>query len=443
MSVQSEINRVSYHGNASNLNPYGVPFYFLDENDLVVVVTDQEGEDETLVRNTDYSVSGAGNQEGGGIVTGVAIPATSTVTIYREVAPVQNTSYEEADAFPAKSHERALDRLTMLCQQVIRAAKRSYRIRESDGDINEIAAVANTILGINASKQPRTFTASELASFLNLTQQFFDRPTKTFADAGERALAVPEFTGQIGTQRDNGSIWVSDGVGAGDWEYFDNAPDAGSVVTSMLASGVLSADGDGRAKMADGYVTLTKIASGIFTADSIGRGKFAGGFVNQSLCAADLWREIAPVGAVLQTVSTVFSAFDTITAAFPCDNSVPQSTEGEEVLTATITPSSASNKVRCRLLFFGTTGIGSGNFGMGVFRDSVGPALEAVASFGAGYAHQLVIDYIDAPASISAVTYKMRAGSNSGTLYCNGDQSGVRLFNGVGRCSIILQEIKG
>ncbi len=109
----------------------------------------------------------------------------------------------------------------------------------------------------------RTFTASELASFLNLTQQFFDRPTKTFADAGERALAVPEFTGQIGTQRDNGSIWVSDGVAAGDWEYFDNAPDAGSVVTSMLASGILSADGDGRAKMADGYVTLTKIASGI------------------------------------------------------------------------------------------------------------------------------------------------------------------------------------
>ncbi len=122
--------------------------------------------------------------------------------------------------------------------------------------------------------------------------------------------------------------------------------------------------------------------------------------MNQSLCAADLWREIAPVGAVLQTVSTVFSAFDTITAAFPATTPFRR-VPSEEVLTATITPSSASNKVRCRLLFFGTTGIGSaGNFGMRVFRDSVGPALEAVASFGAGYAHQLVIDYIDAPASI-------------------------------------------
>ncbi len=84
MSVQSEINRVSYHGNASNLNPYGVPFYFLDENDLVVVVTDQEGEDEIARAEHGLFCVWRRKPGEGGIITVVAIPATSTVTIYRE-----------------------------------------------------------------------------------------------------------------------------------------------------------------------------------------------------------------------------------------------------------------------------------------------------------------------------------------------------------------------
>lgn len=55
----------------------------------------------------------------------------------------------------------------------------------------------------------------------------------------------------------------------------------GSVSTVKLMDGVLSADAQGRAKMADGYFTaaeLTKFAAGFLAANAAGRGLFADGF---------------------------------------------------------------------------------------------------------------------------------------------------------------------
>ncbi len=78
---------------------------------------------------------------------------------------------------------------------------------------------------------------------------------KTFADAGERALAVPEFVGQLGTQRDTGIAYVATGSTAGSW--------------TTLTAGVL----------------LSSFASGFFTADATGRGKFGSGFVDTALIA--------------------------------------------------------------------------------------------------------------------------------------------------------------
>ena len=55
----------------------------------------------------------------GGTVTFDVPPANGTeVVIYREVPNTQQTDYQEYGPFPAESHETALDKLTMICQQL-------------------------------------------------------------------------------------------------------------------------------------------------------------------------------------------------------------------------------------------------------------------------------------------------------------------------------------
>jgi hypothetical protein len=92
-----------------------VPFQFFDSTDLLVVVS-TAGVPTTLVNGMGYTVTG-GSGSTGSIVTTSAVPATSQVIITRNTAKTQLTSYTTGDRFPALTHERALDKLTMLVQE--------------------------------------------------------------------------------------------------------------------------------------------------------------------------------------------------------------------------------------------------------------------------------------------------------------------------------------
>jgi hypothetical protein len=115
MSVSTTISQVTYAGNASTSAAYPVSFPFFDATDLSVVVN-TGGVPATLVNGTGYTVTG-GSGSTGNIVTTSAIPATSTVIITRSTSKTQLTSYTTGDRFPATTHERALDKLTMLVQE--------------------------------------------------------------------------------------------------------------------------------------------------------------------------------------------------------------------------------------------------------------------------------------------------------------------------------------
>ena len=257
MAVQSDTSSISYTGNNSTVTSYAVPFVFLESSHLAATAKVTATGVETTVTLTNHT--GAGDVNGGTVLTAVAVPATSTLTIYRIVPATQSTTYQEGGDFPAASHERALDKLTMLGQQNARKNDRSLRVTEADGSRNEVVAVANSIIGLDGSKQPKAMTADEVKTFLALTGVTLDVAAgmKTFADSGERALAVPDFTGQLGTQRDTADIYVSTGTSAGNWSLVDE------------------------------NISLADFAAGFFTADATGRGKFASGFVNPTLLATD------------------------------------------------------------------------------------------------------------------------------------------------------------
>lgn len=119
MTVNTDTSTASYIGNGSTA-VFTVPFYFLVDSDLLVThKSAATGAITTMVLNSDYTVTGAGNEAGGSITTIPALPNGDTIFIERNVDAVQQTAYPPNSPFPAASHEQALDRLTMLIQQVL------------------------------------------------------------------------------------------------------------------------------------------------------------------------------------------------------------------------------------------------------------------------------------------------------------------------------------
>ncbi|MBN2974698.1 phage tail fiber protein [Pseudomonas lactucae] len=94
------------------------PFYFkfLENEDLVVTYVDTLGVSSVLTYGTDYTVNGAGTEDGGSVVTSAAKPAGQLI-VSREMDPLQGTSLRNQGKFLAETHEDVFDKLTMLIQQ--------------------------------------------------------------------------------------------------------------------------------------------------------------------------------------------------------------------------------------------------------------------------------------------------------------------------------------
>jgi len=116
MTVSTATNRADYNGNGSVVD-FAVPFRFLVNSDVQVILIDSSDVETTQVETTNYTLVGAGN-DAGGTVTMLVAPATGErLTVLRDVPTTQETDYVENDSFPAESHEDALDKLTMIVQQ--------------------------------------------------------------------------------------------------------------------------------------------------------------------------------------------------------------------------------------------------------------------------------------------------------------------------------------
>ena len=252
MAVTSATSSISYTGNNSITTSYAVPFVFLENAHLAATAKVTATGVESAVTLVDHI--GAGNTSGGNVRTAVAVPATSTLTIFRTVPATQTTTYQEGGDFPAASHERALDKLTMLSQQAQRRADRALKVTEADGPRNDMVAAANTLIGFDASKQPKALTPAQVKELLTITGTTLtiSAGMRTFADATQRNAAVPDYEGQLATQRDEGVVYIANGLSAGNWTVL--LINANTVNTAAIQNAAVTA-----VKLADGSVTASKI----------------------------------------------------------------------------------------------------------------------------------------------------------------------------------------
>jgi hypothetical protein len=122
MTISTATASASYTGNGTT-TAFPIPFYFLVDTDVKISKKDgATGTISVLTLNSDYTLTGAGNQAGGTATMTTAPAGGATpdqLFIERNVDAVQETAYPENGIFPAASHEKALDRLTMLVQQIL------------------------------------------------------------------------------------------------------------------------------------------------------------------------------------------------------------------------------------------------------------------------------------------------------------------------------------
>jgi hypothetical protein len=152
VTISSTTSKLSYAGNGVT-KTFAVTFFFLKNEDLRLILRNADGTETPVNFPADYSVSGAGNPAGGSVTLVVAPLSTQNLVIARDLDITQETDYQTNDPFPAESHERALDKLTMIDQQQQEELTRSLRAQISDPIVDMVlpnfADRAGTVLAFN------------------------------------------------------------------------------------------------------------------------------------------------------------------------------------------------------------------------------------------------------------------------------------------------------
>ena len=153
--------------------------------------------------------------------------------------------------------------------------------------------------------------------------------------------------------------------------------------------------------------------------------------------------EMLPAGTVLQVVNTMSSTLATGSTILPLDNTIPQSTEGDQYMSLAITPKSASNTLVIEVVANAANSAGN-TTSVALFQDATANALAAVALTHFGVANSVLTQKLThkmTAGTTSATTFKARIGpSAAATISFNG-QSGAQLFGGVMASSITIYEI--
>ena len=118
------------------------------------------------------------------------------------------------------------------------------------------------------------------------------------------------------------------------------------------------------------------------------------------------WVAITGSSKLVQVVNTQTGTVATGTTVLPNDNTIPQNTEGFQVMSLAITPTSATSILTIQVIAWYLCGVNLGDIATALFQDSTANALAAI--------NQRVPASTD---GMSSLTYTMVAGTTSATTF--------------------------
>lgn len=224
MTVSTSVYKAGPYAGSGTTGPFTVNFRFLANSHLRVIKTSTTGSEATLTLGVDYSVIGAGGASGTVTLTSPLLTGEK-LTIVRNVPLTQETDYVFDDSFPAESHEQALDKLTMIAQQLAEEVDRAVKVLPSSTDDPDAL-----IASVRTSEQNAAASAASAAASYDLFDDRYlgSKTSDPTVDNDGNALQVgAEYWNSVSNERRTwtGSAWVSS---------ITVVPDA-SVTTAKLA----------------------------------------------------------------------------------------------------------------------------------------------------------------------------------------------------------------
>lgn len=148
-------------------------------------------------------------------------------------------------------------------------------------------------------------------------------------------------------------------------------------------------------------------------------------------------------GVPVQTVSTNNSTMSTGTTIIPFDDTIPQITEGTELVTQAVTPKSITNRLVIEVSVMMSSS-SSNHLIVALFQDATSNALAAIAHYqvtaNGDVCLKLTHDMVTG--TTSSTTFRARIGQElAGTWTVNG-QAGTRRFGGITISNIKITEYK-
>lgn len=144
--------RVQYAADGTQVD-FTYPFPIFADRDVSVFV----GTDLKTI-SADYSVSGAGTDNGGVVTFSTAPALNDTVTLVRDLAIERTTDFQESGEFRAKVINDELDRLVAMLQELQLSISRALRVSDTDSvgtlTLPESTSRASRYLAFDASGEP-------------------------------------------------------------------------------------------------------------------------------------------------------------------------------------------------------------------------------------------------------------------------------------------------
>ncbi|EIG0659035.1 hypothetical protein HLC80_000621 [Escherichia coli] len=203
MTVSTEVDHNEYTGNGVTTSfPY--TFRIFRKSDLVVQVSDLNGNVTELVLDTGYTVTGAGTYSGGSVVLPSPLATGWRITIDRVLDVVQETDLRNQGKFFPEVHEDAFDYLTMLIQQCFGWFRRalmkpSLLAKYYDAKQNRISNLADPSLEQDAvnNRSMRNYVDAAIAGVVGGFGWFIQYGSgavyRTFQDKMRDTISVRDF----------------------------------------------------------------------------------------------------------------------------------------------------------------------------------------------------------------------------------------------------------
>ena len=241
MTISSTTVKNSYSGDGSTTT-FNYTFKIFADSDLQVIIRSSTGTETVKTITTHYTVTGAGNANGGTVVfTAGNIPtSTETVVLRRAVPQTQSIDYIANDPFPAESHEEGLDRAMMTLQQLQEEVTRSIKLSRTN-------TMTSTEFAVGASDRANKILAFDGNGEISVTQELgtFVGNWSASTDYNARDIVKDTSTNNIficnTSHTSSGSQPLTTNTDSAKWDLLVDAASATTSATAAASSATAAA----------------------------------------------------------------------------------------------------------------------------------------------------------------------------------------------------------